>query len=274
MPYVTTDDGAQIFYKDWGTEGSPVLLSHGWPLNSDAWEAAALFLAEHGHRAVAHDRRGHGRSTQTWAGNEMDTYADDLACLIGHLDLTGLTLVGHSTGGGEVAHYLGRHGSERVAKVVLVSAVPPMMVRTDDNPGGLPVETFDAIRSGESANRSQLYRDLADGPFFGNNRTGGVPQGTRDAFWLQGLASGTRNAYQCIAAFSATDFRPDLAKIDVPTLIIHGDDDQIVPFEVAGKLSVQLIPDAQLIVYEGGAHGLPDTARDRLHADLLAFIDS
>ncbi|GAA2001201.1 alpha/beta fold hydrolase [Microbacterium ulmi] len=273
MPYVTTDDGTQIFYKDWGGGGSPVLLSHGWPLNSDAWEATALFFAEHGHRAIAHDRRGHGRSTQTWDGNEMDTYADDLACLIEHLRLTGVTLIGHSTGGGEVAHYIARHGSDRIAKLVLVSAVPPLILRTDDNPGGLPIEVFDGIRAGEAANRSQLYRDLADGPFFGNNRAGDVAQGTRDAFWLQGLAAGTRNAYECIAAFSATDFRPDLAQIDVPTLVIHGDDDQIVPFEISGRLSAQLIADARLIVYEGGAHGLPDTERVRLHADLLAFVD-
>ncbi|WP_394554980.1 alpha/beta fold hydrolase [Agromyces sp. MMS24-JH15] len=274
MPHITTEDGAQIFYKDWGTGGSPVLLSHGWPLNADAWEATALFLAEHGHRAIAHDRRGHGRSSQTWQGNEMDTYADDLACVIEHLDLTELALVGHSTGGGEVLHYLARHGSARVGKLVLVSAVPPLMVQTPDNPGGLPIDVFDGIRAGEAHNRSQLYRDLADGPFFGNNRTGDVPQGTRDAFWLQGLASGTRNAYECIAAFSATDFRPDLAKVDVPTLVIHGDDDQIVPFELSGKLSAALVDGAKLLVYEGGAHGLPDTERERLHADLLAFIDS
>ncbi|WJL94937.1 alpha/beta hydrolase [Microbacterium sp. ET2] len=274
MPYVTTDDGTQIFYKDWGGDGAPVLLSHGWPLNSDAWEATALFLAQQGHRAIAHDRRGHGKSTQTWNGNEMDTYADDLACLIDHLDLQSLTLVGHSTGGGEVLHYVARHGSARVAKLVLVSAVPPMMVQTDDNPGGLPIAVFDNIRAGEAANRSQLYRDLADGPFFGNNRTGDVPQGTRDAFWLQGLASGTRNAYECIAAFSATDFRPDLAKVDVPTLVIHGDDDQIVPFEISGRLSAAGIRDAELLVYEGGAHGLPDTERERLHGDLLRFIRS
>lgn len=273
MPYVTTDDGTQIFYKDWGGGDSPVLLSHGWPLNSDAWEAAALFLAEHGHRAIAHDRRGHGKSTQSWAGNEMDTYADDLACLIDHLDLRSVTLVGHSTGGGEVLHYLARHGSERVAKLVLVSAVPPLMLRTDDNPAGLPIEVFDGIRAGEAANRSQLYRDLADGPFFGNNRAGDIPQGTRDAFWLQGLAAGTRNAYECIAAFSATDFRPDLAAVDVPTLVIHGDDDQIVPFELSGKLTAAAIADAELIVYEGRPHGLPDTDRDRLHADILAFVE-
>jgi non-heme chloroperoxidase len=273
MPYVIVEDGAEIFYKDWGTGGSPVLLSHGWPLNSDAWEATALFLAGHGHRTVAHDRRGHGKSTQTWHGNEMDTYADDVATLIEALDLRDLTLVGHSTGGGEIVRYIGRHGTGRVARVVLVSAVPPLMVRTDDNPGGLPVETFDAIRAGEAANRSELYRDLADGPFFGHNRRGDVPQGTRDAFWLQGLASGTRNAYECIAAFSATDFRDDLATIDVPTLVIHGDDDQIVPFGISGELSAHLAPQAELIVYEGGAHGLPDTARERLHSDLLAFID-
>ena len=273
MPFAIADDGAQIFYKDWGTDGTPVLLSHGWPLNSDAWEAAALFLANHGHRAIAHDRRGHGRSSQTWHGNEMDTYADDLACLIEHLDLRELTLVGHSTGGGEVVHYLARHGSERVAKVVLVSAVPPLMLRTDDNPAGLPIEVFDGIRSGELANRSQLYRDLADGPFFGHNRRGDVDQGFRDAFWLQSMACGHRAAYECIAAFSATDFRPDLAAIDVPTLVIHGDDDQIVPIEVGGRRSVELVDGAELLVYEGSSHALPDTDRDRLHADLLAFID-
>lgn len=275
MPYVTMTDGAEIFFKDWGPQdGRPVLLSHGWPLNSDAWEATARFLADQGFRAIAHDRRGHGKSTQTWTGNEMDTYADDLAALLNSLDVTGVTLVGHSTGGGEIVRYLGRHGSARVAGLVLVSAVPPLMVRTDDNPGGLPMDVFDGIRAGEAANRSQLYRDLADGPFFGNNRSGDVPQGTRDAFWLQGLASGTRNAYECIAAFSATDFRPDLAEIDVPTLVIHGDDDQIVPFGNSGKLSAELVSGAQLIVYEGGAHGLPDTERDRLHADLLAFLQA
>ncbi|GII28395.1 alpha/beta fold hydrolase [Planotetraspora mira] len=274
MPHVTADDGAKIFYKDWGTDGSPVLLSHGWPLNSDAWEATALFLARNGHRAIAHDRRGHGRSSQTWHGNEMDTYADDLACLIEHLDLRDLTLVGHSTGGGEVVHYIGRHGTSRVSKVVLVSAVPPLMLRTGDNPEGLPPETFDAIRAGEAANRSQLYRDLADGPFFGHNRRQDVDQGFRDAFWLQSMACGHRAAYECIAAFSATDFRPDLAKIDVPTLVVHGDDDQIVPFEVGGKRSAEMIDGAVLKVYEGSGHALPDTDRNRLHTDLLAFIDA
>lgn len=274
MPFVTADDGAEIFYRDYGDGGSPVVLSHGWPLSSDAWEATARFLAEHGHRVIAHDRRGHGRSTQTWHGNEMDTYADDLACLVDALELTDLTLVGHSTGGGEIAHYVGRHGSARVARLVLVSAVPPLMLRTEDNPDGLPQKVFDDLRAGEAANRSQLYRDLADGPFFGHNRRGDVAQGFRDAFWLQGMACGHRAAYECIAAFSATDFRPDLATIDVPTLVIHGDDDQIVPIEVGGRRSAELVAGARLSVYEGSGHALPDTDRERLNADLLAFIDS
>jgi len=275
MPYVTTEDGARIFYKDWGDGGgSPVVLSHGWPLDADAWDAAALFLAGHGHRVIAHDRRGHGRSEQTWHGNEMDTYADDLATLVETLDLRDVTLVGHSTGGGEIVRYIGRHGTGRVARLVLVSAVPPFMLRTDDNPDGLPVEVFDQIRAGERADRAQLYRDLADGPFFGHNRNNDVDQGFRDAFWLQGMTTGHRGAYECIAAFSATDFRADLAAVDVPTLVIHGDDDQIVPFAVGGKRSAALVEGARLVVYEGSPHALPDTDRDRLHADLLDFIDS
>ncbi|WP_353952758.1 alpha/beta hydrolase [Knoellia sp. S7-12] len=274
MPYVTADDGAQIFYKDWGSTGTPVILSHGWPLNADAWDAASRHLAEHGHRVIAHDRRGHGRSTQTWDGNDMDTYADDLATLIETLDLHDLTLVGHSTGGGEIVRYIGRYGSARVAKLVLVSAVPPLMLRADDNREGLPVTVFDDIRAGEVANRSQLYRDLADGPFFGHNRNGDVDQGFRDAFWLQGMSSGHRGAYECIAAFSATDFREDLAKVNIPTLVIHGDDDQIVPIHVGGKRSADLIAGAVLTVYEGSSHALPDTDRDRLHTDLLQFINS
>lgn len=274
MPFVTVEDGAQIFYKELDGGGSPVVLSHGWPLNADAWDAAAVFLAEHGHRVITHDRRGHGRSTQTWHGNEMDTYADDLATLITTLDLRDLTLVGHSTGGGEIVHYTGRHGTDRVARVVLVSAVPPLMLRTDDNPGGVPLEVFDGLRAGERADRAQLYRDLADGPFFGHNRRGDVDQGFRDAFWLQSMACGHRAALECIAAFSATDFRPDLAALDVPTLVIHGDDDQIVPFEVGGKRSADLVEGAKLLVYEGSPHALPDTDRARLHADLLAFIDA
>jgi non-heme chloroperoxidase len=272
MPFVTSADGAQIFYKDWG-EGRPVVLSHGWPLNSDSWEAQQLFLAEHGYRAIAHDRRGHGRSTQTWGGNEMDTYADDLAAVVEALDLRDVTLVGFSTGGGEVARYLGRHGTARVAQAVLVSAVPPLMLQTADNPGGLPVEIFDAIRAGSVADRSQLYRDLADGPFFGLNRPGAsVSQGIRDAFWRQGLQAGHRNAYESIAAFSATDFRADLDAFDVPTLVIHGDDDQVVPFEVGGKASAARIKNATLTVYAGAPHGLTDTHKQQLSEDLLAFL--
>lgn len=275
MGFVTTEDGTRIFFKDWGpADGPVVILSHGWPLNSDAWDSQALYLAEHGCRVIVHDRRGHGRSTQSWSGNEMDSYADDLATVIDTLDLSGITLVGHSTGGGEIVRYVGRHGSGRVARVVLVSAVPPMMLRTEDNPEGLPVEVFDGIRAGERAARSQLYRELADGPFFGHNRRGDVPQGVRDAFWYQGLAAGHRAAYECIAAFSATDFRPDLAAVDVPALVIHGDDDQIVPFEVGGKRSAELIADAQLLVYPGAGHALPDTEKQRLSEDLLAFIRS
>ena len=272
MPTVITNDGTEIFYKDWG-EGRPVLLSHGWPLSSDSWEAQMLPLAEQGFRVIAHDRRGHGRSSQSWFGNDMDTYADDLACLVDTLDLRDLTLVGFSTGGGEVARYVGRHGTGRVAQVVLVSAVPPFMLRTDDNPDGVPIEVFDGIRAGSLADRSQTYHDLADGPFFGGNREGQHPsQGMRDAFWLQGMQAGHRNAYECIAAFSATDFRSDLAAIDVPTLVIHGDDDQVVPFEVGGKKSAERIAGAQLLVYPGAPHGITDTHKEQLTADLLEFI--
>ncbi|MFY1694991.1 alpha/beta fold hydrolase [Solwaraspora sp. WMMA2101] len=276
MPYVTTADGAEIFYKDWGPgTGRPVVLSHGWPLNSDSWQIQALFLAEHGFRVIAHDRRGHGRSTQTWDGNEMNTYADDLATLIDTLDLRDVTLIGFSTGGGEAARYVGRHGTGRVAQVVLVSAVPPMMLHTPDNPGGVPVEVFDGIRAGSLADRSQTYRDLADGPFFGNNRPGEtVSQGIRDAFWLQSMASGHRNAYECIAAFSATDFRPDLDAIDVPTLVIHGDDDQVVPFAVGGQASAARIKNARLLVYPGAPHGITDTHPEQLGRDLLDFLTS
>ncbi|WP_329334582.1 alpha/beta hydrolase [Streptomyces sp. NBC_01352] len=274
MPYVTAGDGAEIFYKDWGT-GRPVVLSHGWPLNADSWEAQQLFLASHGFRVIAHDRRGHGRSAQTWHGNEMNTYADDLAALVDTLDLRDATLVGFSTGGGEVARYVGRHGTARVAQLALVSAVPPFMLKTDDNPGGVPVEVFDAIRAGSLADRSQLYRDLADGPFFGNNRPGAsVSQGVRDSFWLQGLQAGHRGAYECVAAFSATDFRADLDSFDVPTLVIHGDDDQVVPFEVGGKASAARIKNAALKVYAGAPHGITDTHKEQLGADLLEFLNS
>ncbi|MFD9107855.1 alpha/beta fold hydrolase [Streptomyces bottropensis] len=274
MPYVTARDGARIFYKDWGT-GRPVVLSHGWPLNSDSWEAQQLFLASNGFRAIAHDRRGHGRSSQTWHGNEMNTYADDLATLIDTLDLRDATLVGFSTGGGEVARYIGRHGTGRIAQLVLVSAVPPFMLKTDDNPGGLPIEVFDAIRAGSLADRSQLYHDLADGPFFGHNRPGSdVSQGVRDAFWLQSTQAGHRGAYECVAAFSATDFRADLDAFDVPTLVVHGDDDQVVPFEVGGKASAARIKNATLKVYPGAPHGITDTHREQLGVDLLDFLNS
>ncbi|WP_067833080.1 alpha/beta fold hydrolase [Actinomadura kijaniata] len=274
MPFVTTSDGTDIFYKDWGT-GRPVVLSHGWPLNSDSWEAQQLFLADHGYRAVAHDRRGHGRSAQVWDGNDMDHYADDLAAVIEHLDLREVTLVGFSTGGGEVTRYIARHGTARVAQAVLVSAVPPLMLRTGDNPGGVPGEVFDGLRAASLADRSQLYRDLADGPFFGNNRPGAdVSQGMRDAFWRQGMQAGHKNAHDGIAAFSATDFREDLARFDVPTLVIHGDDDQVVPIDVGGRASAALVKDAELRVYEGGPHGVTDTHKDRLNGDLLAFLES
>jgi non-heme chloroperoxidase len=271
MPFITTDDGVEIFYKDWGA-GQPVVLSHGWPLNCDSWESQQLHLADNGFRAIAHDRRGHGRSTQVWHGNDMDHYADDLAAVIEALDLHDVVLVGFSTGGGEIARYIGRHGTARVAKAVLVSAVPPFMLKTDDNPGGVPIEIFDGLRDGSLADRSQLYRDLADGPFFNNNRPGAnVSQGIRDAFWGQGLQAGHKNAYDSIAAFSATDMREDLKKFDVPTLIIHGDDDQIVPIDVGGRASAALVPGAELKVYAGAPHGITGTHKDQLDADLLAF---
>jgi len=272
--YVTVNDGAQIFYKDWG-EGRPVVLSHGWPLNADSWEAQMLFLAQNGFRCIAHDRRGHGRSTQSWHGNEMNTYADDLAAVLEALDLWDITLVGFSTGGGEVARYIGRHGTGRIAQAALVAAVPPLMVRRDDNPNGVPVEAFDSIRAGSLADRSQLYRELADGPFFGNNRPGAdVSAGIRDAFWLQGMQAGHHNAFECIKAFSETDFRGDLAAVDIPTLVIHGDDDQVVPFAVGGQASAAAIPGSTLRVYEGAPHGITDTHKDRLGRDLLEFARS
>jgi non-heme chloroperoxidase len=272
MPTITTQDGTSLFYKDWG-QGPVVVLAHGWPLNADSWDAQALFLVENGFRVIAHDRRGHGRSDQPDHGNDMDTYADDLAALLDHLDVTDIALFGFSTGGGEVARYIGRHGTARVAKAGLISAVPPFMLKTDDNPGGVPVEVFDGIRAGSLADRGQAYRELADGPFYGNNREGAnVSQGIRDAWWQQGMQSGAHNAYECIAAFSATDFRPDLAKFDVPTLIIHGDDDQIVPYAVGGKASAALIDGAEFITYEGAPHGMTDTHKDQLNNDLLKFL--
>ncbi|WP_407352842.1 alpha/beta fold hydrolase [Luteimonas sp. R10] len=272
--YVTTPDGVQLYYKDWGPKDGPVVtFSHGWPLSSDSWESQMLFLASQGYRAVAHDRRGHGRSSQPWDGNDMDHYADDLAAVIEALDLKDVTLVGFSTGGGEVARYIGRHGTARVKKAVLVSAVPPLMLKTESNPGGLPIEVFDGLRKASLENRSQLYLDLASGPFFGFNRPGAEPsQGLIQSFWVQGMQAGHKNTYDSIAAFSATDFREDLKKFDVPTLVIHGDDDQVVPIDAAAKASAELIEDAQLIVYPGAPHGLADTHKDRLNQDLLEFI--
>jgi non-heme chloroperoxidase len=272
MGSVSTKDGTQIYYKDWGT-GEPLVFSHGWPLSSDSWEAQMLFLASNGYRCIAHDRRGHGRSSQPWSGNDMDTYADDLSELIESLDLTGATLVGFSAGGGEVARYIGRHGTKRVARAALVAAVPPLMLKTDANPGGLPREAFDKIRLGCLADRSQFYRDLASGPFFGANRPGSkVSQGMIDSFWLQGMQAGHRNTFECIKAFSETDFTRDLRTIDVPTLVLHGDDDQIVPIGASALLSSKLVPNATLKVYPGAPHGLAHTHRDQLNADLLAFL--
>ncbi|MBF6025425.1 alpha/beta fold hydrolase [Lysobacter niastensis] len=272
--YITTRDGVQLYYKDWGPRNGPVVtFSHGWPLSSDSWESQMLFLASQGYRVVAHDRRGHGRSSQPWDGNDMDHYADDLAAVIETLDLKDVTLVGFSTGGGEVARYIGRHGTSRVKKAVLVSAVPPLMLKTASNPGGLPIEVFDGLRKASIENRSQLYLDIASGPFYGFNRPGAKPsQGLIQSFWAQGMQGGHKNTYDSIAAFSATDFREDLKKFDVPTLVIHGDDDQVVPIDAAGRSSAKLIKGAQLIVYPGAPHGLTDTHKDRLNQDLLTFL--
>jgi non-heme chloroperoxidase len=269
---MTTKDGTRIYYKDWGA-GQPVVFSHGWPLSSDSWEAQMLFLASHGYRAIAHDRRGHGRSTQPWNGNDMDTYADDLSELIEMLHLENAVLIGFSAGGGEVARYIGRHGTKRVAKAALISAVPPLMLKTAANPGGLPMEAFDKIRAGCLADRSQFFKDLATGPFFGANRPGSkVSQGMIDSFWLQGMQAGHKNTFDCIKAFSETDFTGDLKKFDVPTLIVHGDDDQIVPIGAAGIRSSKLIGNATLKIYAGAPHGVGYTHKDKLNADLLEFL--
>jgi non-heme chloroperoxidase len=272
MPFVTAEDGTQIFYKDWGS-GQPVVFSHGWPLTADAWDAQMKVMADNGFRAIAHDRRGGGRSGQPWDGNNLDTYADDLAAVIEALDLRDVILVGHSTGGGEVTRYIGRHGTRRVAKAVLVGAIPPLMLKTAENPEGLPIDVFDEIRKGVETDRSQFYKDLS-APFYGANRPGSqVSQGTRDAFWLWSLQVGIKGSYDCVKAFSETDLTEDLKRFDVPTLIAHGDDDQIVPIVAAAEKSSKIVKDATLKVYPGAPHGLSMVApfKDVFDADLLAF---
>jgi len=271
MATIKTKDGTEIYYKDWGS-GQPVVFSHGWPLSADAWDAQMVFLGERGYRVIAHDRRGHGRSSQPWTGNDMDSCADDLAELTAKLDLKDAIHVGHSTGGGEVARYLGRHGTKRVAKAVLLGAVPPLMLRTDNNPEGLPIGVFDEIRANTVANRSQFFLDLTM-PFYGYNRPGAkVSEGVRYSFWLQGMMAGHKSALDYIKAFSETDFTEDLKKIDVPTLVAHGDDDQIVPIGASALLSSKLVKGATLKVYPGAPHGMCSTLKDQVNADLLAFI--
>jgi len=274
MSTITTKDGTQIYFKDWG-EGQAVVFSHGWPLNADSWDAQMQFLAAKGYRCLAHDRRGHGRSSQPWNGNDMDTYADDLSELIETLALQSIVLIGFSAGGGEVARYIGRHGTKRVAKAALISAVPPLMLKTVANPGGMPIAAFDEMRRGAIADRSQLYQDIAAGPFFGANRPGAkVSQGIIDSFWLQGMQAGAHNTFECIKAFSETDFSEDLKTFDVPTLIVHGDDDQIVPIGAAALRSAKLVKNAMLKIYSGAPHGLAATHKDQLNSDLLAFLEA
>ena len=273
MSTITTKDGTTIYYKDWGT-GQPIVFSHGWPLTADAWDAQMLFFGQQGYRVIAHDRRGNGRSSQTWGGNDMDTFADDLAVLFESLDLKDVIMIGHSTGGGEVARYLGRHGSKRVAKAVLIGAVPPLMLKTDANPDGLPLSVFDEIRAGVAANRPQFYKDLTL-PFYGYNRPNAkISEGVREQFWLQGMLGSVKGGYDTIKAFSETDFTEDLKKIDIPTLILHGGDDQIVPIGASAMLSHKLIKNSTLKVYPGQPHGMCTTHADQINADLLAFIRS
>jgi non-heme chloroperoxidase len=273
MATITTKDGTTIYYKDWG-KGQPIVFSHGWPLTADDWDAQMLFFGQRGYRVIAHDRRGHGRSTQTWDGNDMDTYADDLAQLTEKLDLRNAIHVGHSTGGGEVARYIGRHGSKRVARAVLIGAVPPIMLKTAANPGGLPIEVFDGIRAGVANNRAQLYKDITL-PFYGYNRPGAkVSEGVREHWWVQGMMGGVKAHYDCVKAFSETDFTEDLKKIDVPTLILHGDDDQIVPIADSALLSAKLVKNSTLKVYPGFPHGMCTTNPETINADMLAFFKS
>ena len=273
MPFIKTRDSAEIFYKDWG-EGQPIVFSHGWPLTADAWDAQMVFFGQKDYRVIAHDRRSHGRSSQTWHGNHMDQYADDLAELFEQLDLMDAVLIGHSTGGGEVAHYLGRHGTRRVARAVLIGAVPPLMLKTDKNPGGLPIDVFDGIRKGTFDNRAQFFKDLVM-PFYGYNRPGAkLSEGVRDSFWLQGMMGGIKGQLDCIREFSEVDYTEDLKKIDVPTLFIHGDDDQIVPIGAAAMLASKIVKNATLKVYKRGGHGIAQTHQDQVNADLLAFLQS
>jgi len=272
MSFVKTKDGVEIFYKDWG-KGQPIVFSHGWPLTADAFEDQMFFLASRGYRVIAHDRRGHGRSSQPWQGNDMDTYADDLAELVQTLDLKDVVHVGHSTGGGEVVRYIGRHGTKRVAKAVLIGAVPPVMLRGVNNPGGLPMEVFDQLRTSVLADRSQFWNDLSM-PFYGYNRPGAkISEGVRESFWLQGMMAGMPASYFCIKAFSETDMTEDLKKIDVPTLILHGDDDQIVPIAGSAMLSAKLVKNAELKIYKGAPHGMCTTEKDKVNQDLLIFIE-
>ena len=271
MPTITVKDGTQIFYKDWGS-GQPIVFSHGWPLSADDWDGQMLFFGQRGYRVIAHDRRGHGRSTQTWDGNEMNTYADDLAALTEKLDLKNAIHVGHSTGGGEVARYIGKHGSKRVGMAVLISSVPPLMLKTDKNPAGAPISVFDDLRAQLAANRPEFYRAITL-PFYGYNRPGAkISEGIREHWWLQGMLGGMKAHYDCIKAFSETDFTEDLKKFDVPTLILHGDDDQIVPIQAAALQSSKLVKNAKLKVYPGYPHGMPTTHADQINADLLAFF--
>ncbi|MBA2682210.1 MAG: alpha/beta hydrolase [Ktedonobacteraceae bacterium] len=273
MGTITTKDGTSIYYKDWST-GQPVVFSHGWPLNADAWDDQSLFVASHGYRAIAHDRRGHGRSSQPWDGNNMDTYADDLAELIETLDLRNVVLVGHSSGGGEVTRYIGRHGTSRLAKIVLVDAIPPLLLKTEANPGGTPIEAFDGQRTSLLADRSQFYKDIS-APFYGGNRPGSsVSQGVLDAFWLWSMQAGLKGALDSIKAFSETDFTEDLKRFDIPTLIIHGEDDQFVPLDDTAVLSAKIVTGATLKIYPGAPHGLPTTHKDRFNEDLLSFLRS